>query len=111
MKNINISARLKKIYVPMTEPSFYILLSLVHENHGYGITQVVKELTNGDLTISTGTMYGSLFKMEKDGLIRFMREEEKRKLYHITELGIEVLNLEKARIKRMYHNIQGEEKW
>jgi DNA-binding PadR family transcriptional regulator len=42
--------------------------------------------------------------MEKDGLITFLREEEKRKIYQITELGLEVLNLELKRIERIYRN-------
>ena len=45
--------------------------------------------------------------MEKDGLIRFVREEEKRKLYVITETGEEILGIEIARIKRLYRNIGG----
>ena len=52
-------------------------------------------------------MYGSLGKMEKDGLIEFVREEEKRKLYKITPVGKEVLQLEIERIKRLYRNIGG----
>lgn len=32
-------------------------------------------------------MYGSISKMEKDGLIDFIREEENRKIYKINELG------------------------
>ena len=50
-------------------------------------------------------MYGSLSKMEKDGLIRFVREEEKRKIYCITDLGKEVLALEMKRIERLYRNM------
>ena len=46
--------------------------------------------------------------MEKDGLIRFVREEEKRKIYHITELGQEILNIEMRRIERLYRNCKGE---
>ena len=46
--------------------------------------------------------------MEKDGLIRFVREEEKRKLYVITELGWEVLEIELRRIERLYKNSKGE---
>lgn len=75
--------------------------------HGYSITQRVKEMTDGEVVITAGTMYGSLSKMEKDGLIRFIREEEKRKLYKITELGNEILDTEIARIKRLYRNIGG----
>ena len=46
--------------------------------------------------------------MEKDGLIAFQREEEKRKIYQITELGKEILNLELKRIERLYKNSKGE---
>ena len=98
-------AHIKKVYVPMTETGFYILLCLQEANHGYGIVQMVEKMTVGEIRLSPGTMYGSLSKMEKDGLIRFVREEEKRKLYVITDLGKDVLNLEKKRIKRLYQNL------
>ena len=86
--------RLKRIYVPMTETGFYILYCLKEEMHGYNIGKKVSEMTGGEITISPGTMYGTLSKMEKDGLIAFSREEEKRRLYRITELGREILTIE-----------------
>jgi DNA-binding PadR family transcriptional regulator len=101
-------AKIKRIYVPMTETGFYILFCLRKPQHGYGIGQKVKQLTNGDVTISPGTMYGTLSKMEKDGLIEFCREEEKRKFYQITPLGQEVLDVEIHRIERLYKNSQEE---
>lgn len=97
-------SHIKKVYVPMTETAFYILLCLQNENHGYGIVQKVREITGGQVNLSPGTMYGSLSKMEKDGLIEFVREEDKRKMYKITPLGREVLKLETARIERLYKN-------
>ena len=95
-------AHIRKVYVPMTETAFYILLCLKTPNHGYGIVQTVERLTEGAIKLAPGTMYGSLSKMEKDGLIRFVREEEKRKIYEITDLGREVLQTEIARIERLY---------
>lgn len=99
--------KIKRVYIPMTETGFYILFCLQKENHGYGITQKVRQMTGGEILISPGTMYGSLSKMEKDGLIAFTREEEKRKLYQITELGTEILRTELARIERLYRNSKG----
>ena len=96
---------IRKVYVPMTETGFYILLCLREEAHGYNIIRKVEELTNGEIRISPGTMYGSLSKMEKDGLIHFVREEEKRKIYCITDLGRDVLALEMKRIERLYRNM------
>lgn len=98
-------AHIRKVYVPMTETGFYILLCLREEAHGYSIVQTVEKLTQGELRISPGTMYGSLSKMEKDGLIQFIREEEKRKIYCITDLGTQVLELEMKRIERLYQTM------
>lgn len=99
-------AHTRKVYVPMTETGFYILYCLQKPNHGYGVVQTVEALTDGEIRLAPGTMYGSLSKMEKDGVIRFVKEEEKRKIYEITELGKEVLSLELKRIRRLYHTIE-----
>ena len=77
--------RIERVYVPMTETGFYILYCLQTPQHGYGIARQVK-----------------------DGLIVFDREEEKRRLYRITELGEEVLERELRRIERLYQNSRGE---
>lgn len=95
-------AHILKVYVPMTETGFYILLCFREESHGYNVIRKVEELTDGEIRISPGTMYGSLSKMEKDGVIRFLREEDKRKIYQITPLGLEILRMECRRIERLY---------
>ena len=99
---------IKKVYMPMTETAFYILFCLQKPNHGYGIVQIVEKLTEGAIRLAPGTMYGSLSKMEKDGVIRFVKEEDKRKIYEITELGREILAIEMNRITRIYKITQEE---
>ena len=99
---------IKKVYIPMTETAFYILFCLQKPNHGYGIVQMVEKMTEDAIRLAPGTMYGSLSKMEKDGVIRFIKEEDKRKIYEITELGLEILNIELNRIKRLYKITQEE---
>ncbi len=99
---------IRRVYVPMTETAFYILLCLRKPNHGYGIVQKVEALTDGAIRLAPGTMYGSLSKMETDGLIQFIREEDKRKIYQITDLGMEVLRIELKRIERLYKIAQEE---
>ncbi len=94
--------KLKRVYIPMTETGFYILFCLQREMHGYNIIQTVEQLTEGEIRISAGTLYGSLSKMEKDELIRFTKEENKRKSYVITPLGQEILDIELRRIQRLY---------
>ena len=99
---------IKKVYIPMTETAFYILFCLQKPNHGYGIVQMVEKMTEGAIRLAPGTMYGSLSKMEKDGVIKFIKEEDKRKIYEITGLGLEILNIELNRIKRLYKITQEE---
>ena len=101
--------KVRRIYVPMTESGFYILFCLQTPQHGYGISREVSRMTGGEVSISAGTMYGALSKMEADGLIVFFGEEDKRKLYRITELGREVLDTEIRRIERLYRNSKGED--
>ncbi|WP_088840841.1 PadR family transcriptional regulator [Listeria sp. ILCC797] len=98
---------LRKTYLPMTETAFYILFSLSKRRHGYAIIQNVDELTNGRIKLGPGTLYGSLSKMKKDGLIEPVEEVSNRKIYQITPLGLEILALEKKRIIELYENIGG----
>ena len=103
---MELTDKIRRVYLPMTETGFYILFCL--QGHGYSITQKVKEMTDLQVSISPGTMYGTLSKMEKDGLISFVREEEKRKIYQITDLGRKVLDIELKRIERLYRNSREE---
>ena len=91
-------------FFPMSETAFYILLALTTPRHGYGIMQYVGELTGKRIILGSGTLYGSLSKMEGSSLIRFIGEENKRKTYEITELGKRVLLAEKERLGELYNN-------
>ncbi len=96
---------------PMSESYYYILLCLAKgANHGYGIMQMTKELSGGDVTIGSGTMYGATSNMMKKGWIcEIMSDEpglERRRLYQLTEAGREALCAEIARLKRMLENAE-----
>ena len=97
--------KLVHAYIPMSETAYYILLSLLsHERHGYVIMQHVEALTKGRIRLGAGTLYGTLGKMEKGGLIAVAAEVEKRKIYRITPFGKEVLIAEISRIRELYEN-------
>ena len=70
-----------------------IILSLLSRRamYGYEIAATVKEETNGALDWKAGSLYPSLHKLEKDGMIRGEWEGEpdtrQRKYYHITKAG------------------------
>lgn len=91
-------SELIKSYVPMTEASFMVLSSLGKENHGYGIMLEASRLTDGRVSLGAGTVYTLLYRMENDGLIQALREEDRRKIYGITDAGIAVLEAEGKRL-------------
>lgn len=95
-----------KAVSPMTEASFYVLLSLRQERHGYEITQWVRELTDGEVELQGGTVYNCLLRMERNGLIRVTLEKDRRKYYQLTETGEKALRFECLRLARMYQNSQ-----
>ncbi len=88
----------------MSETMFYILLALTEVRHGYGIMQYVEELTEGRIRLGAGTLYGTLSRMEKDGVIAFVREEDRRKSYQATEDGRALLKQEIARLSELHRN-------
>lgn len=55
---MELTDKIRRVYLPMTETGFYILFCLQKENHGYGITQKVKEMTDSQVSISPGPCMG-----------------------------------------------------
>lgn len=88
----------------MTETAFYILLSLKEPRHGYGIIKNVGEMTNGRLVLGSGTIYGTLTKMQKDGIIVVFADEERKKVYEVTDLGKMLMLLEMKRLHELNEN-------
>ncbi len=86
--------------LPLTETTFYILLSLLEPMHGYGVMQKVEELSDGSVRIAAGTMYGAIENLSKNKFIKTIPSDDKRrKLYQVTEEGKELLELEAKRLK------------
>lgn len=96
--------KVMKKYIPMTETAFYILLSLTKPRHGYGIVKYVEEISNGRLRLGSGTVYGTLTKMQKDGVITVFADEERKTLYEITGLGKQLILVEIDRLKELHKN-------
>ncbi len=94
-------------YSPLTEATYYILLSLQRPLHGYGIIKKVENMTDGRLILAAGTLYGAISKLISYNLITLVSEDvnnKRKKEYLITDEGIELLNFELLRIKKMVSN-------
>ena len=92
------AASLIDSYIPMSEPGFLVLISLLEPNHGYGIMREISERSNGRINIGTSTIYTILYKMEQDGLLEISGEVDRRKVYSITSDGRKVLEAEAQRL-------------
>lgn len=96
-------AELIKKATPLTEASFYILVSLKEPLHGYGVMQKVGELSRGRVQLGPGTLYGALSNLQTLELIRSVDEpgSERRKLYSMTEAGRLVAEHEVKRFEEL----------
>ena len=67
---------------------------------GLEIMEKVNEMTEGDVRVGAGTLYALLPRFENIGYIQLLKEENKRKIYIITQKGKERLELEKERMQK-----------
>jgi DNA-binding PadR family transcriptional regulator len=111
--------------LPLTPVVLHILLALAegrHANahdespgkHGYAVAQEVEEMTEGQIRMGPGTLYGSIQRLLTAGVIEEIArgkgvarprgaqpEEERRRYYRLTPLGRRTLELELARLARV----------
>lgn len=96
----------------LTEQMFYTLLCLKDECYGMDILDRVPSMTNGRVTIGSGTLYTLLEQFMNEGMIRETRVVGRRRSYILTEKGREMLEKEYQRICAQaadYRSIFGEE--
>lgn len=85
--------------LPLTETTYYILLALLEPAHGYIIMQKIEELSDNQVKIAAGTLYGAIENLLKQKLIQSVNSDDtRRKVYVITEKGKEVLLLDFERM-------------
>ncbi len=89
-------------HTPLTPVVFHILLAMADgHTHGYAIGQAVEEVSGRRM--GPGTIYGSLHRMERDGLVEEVldSDDERRKPFVMTAEGRRALEAEAARIDRL----------
>ena len=92
-------------FLPLTEATYYVLISLVEPRHGYGIMQNSAALSGNRVKLGPGTLYGALTNLLKQGLIERSGEQdlegERRKIYALTSLGMAVIVAECERLEAL----------
>ena len=85
----------------LTQPMYYVLLSLKEKRHGYEIMQYVEWLTEGRVKVGPGTLYSLLSRFEDDRYIKMVSSNDNKKTYIITSRGEELLEEEIKRIEQL----------
>ncbi len=81
-----------------------IVLKLLDENgrmYGYEITQKVKEISNGKISLTFGALYPILHKLENEGVLITEKENVNNRVrvyYKLTEIGS---NTAKEKVKEL----------
>lgn len=95
--------------LPLPAAQMHILMALADgEKHGYAVMREIESMTEGEVTMGPGTLYGTVKKMLNAGLIEETDErpdpemdDERRRYYRTSGLGARVLDAETARLERL----------
>lgn len=93
-------------FLPLTAVAFEILLALADgEQHGYSILREVERRSGGGVALHPGTLYRALARLLESGLIEELEErpdpqydDERRRYYQLSALGIAVAKGEAERL-------------
>ncbi len=93
-------------HIPLTSPEFHVLATLAEgPKHGYLIMKNVADRTDGRVELSTGTLYGIVKRLSRNGWIAETKHEinvgaRQRRSYRLTRFGREVAEAEAERLER-----------
>ena len=93
-------------HLPLKPDVFQILLALeAGERHGYAILKEVERSTGGEIRLAPSPFYRRLKRLEDDGLVSEADDrpapeldDERRRYYELTALGMLVLGAEARRL-------------
>ena len=79
----------------ITIQALHVLLALAeHDQHGWAILRDIEQATEGEITLSAGTLYGLIKRLSAQGLVEPSRDrpparwdDQRRRYYTLTDLG------------------------
>jgi DNA-binding PadR family transcriptional regulator len=95
--------------LPLSPAMFHVLLALADsDKHGYAIMKELSRATNGEVSLSAGTLYGILRRLVDDDMVVEKDErpapeldDERRRYYRLTDFGRRVARAEAMRLSEM----------
>ena len=95
--------------LPLPPAQLHILLALADgEKHGYAVMSEVEQMTDGEVSMGPGTLYGAIKRMLNADLIEESDDrpdpeldDERRRYYRVSGFGARVLTAELARLEQL----------
>jgi DNA-binding PadR family transcriptional regulator len=95
--------------LPLPPAQLHILLALADgEKHGYAVMSEVEQMTDGEVSMGPGTLYGAIKRMLNAGLIEESDDrpdpeldDQRRRYYRTTGFGARVLDAELSRLDQL----------
>ena len=92
--------------LPLSPAVFHILLAIADQDrHGYAIIQEVERRTDGQVRLSSGTLYAAIRRLLDSGMIRETQrrpapetDDGRRRYYRMTAFGASVVSAETKRM-------------
>lgn len=82
------------------DPSLLVLTSLAAgEKHGYAITRDVADSMG--VTLTAGTLYGVIARLEERGYIESLESSDRRRPYRLTASGAQALSEQSQRMRQV----------
>jgi DNA-binding PadR family transcriptional regulator len=105
--------------IPLSPAMHHILLALLAGDlHGYAIMQSVEALSDGEVRMGPGTLYGTLKRLLEHRLVEETEErpaadadDERRRYYRLTPTGREAVRQETTRMSRLVKFASKHARW
>ncbi|MHA1794434.1 MAG: PadR family transcriptional regulator [Promethearchaeota archaeon] len=93
--------------IPLSTTLFLCIIKREPGITGYEIIKIIPQIIKSEVTIKSGTLYTQLRKLEANGLVTSIREQNGRqqRRYTITTRGEKELNNNKKKIQNRIDNI------
>jgi len=92
-------------FLPLTPKGFHLLMALAERPmNGYQLGHSIEETTSGTIRLSPGSLYENIHRLKTRRLIREarantdQRDGRGQRFYELTDLGLDVLKAEVARL-------------
>ena len=103
--------------LPLPPAQLHILLALADgDKHGYAVMSEVEQMTDGEVSMGPGTLYGAIKRMLNTGLIEESdnrpdpeMDDERRRYYRTSGFGARVLTAELSRLDQLIRASQAKQ--